>query len=194
MRSAAFKISVIYVVSGLLWIALSDKVLEFLKGSLDIPFILFISSAKGFAYVLLTGFILYKLILSYHSRLEESEKQYRSYFEANPSPMWIYNRRTLNFTAVNNAAVAKYGYSPDEFKNMTIFDIRPKADAGKVHTAVKELKSTYSDSGIWTHLKKDGTLIQVHITSHVITSPGKEDHIMVMATEVGTPQTHPLKD
>jgi PAS domain S-box-containing protein len=187
MKSAAFKIATIYVVTGLLWIALSDKLLELLKGTMDIPYILFISSAKGFAYVLLTGFILYKLILSYHSRLEESEKQYRSYFETNPSSMWIYNRRTLNFTAVNNAAIAKYGYTLEEFKNMTILDIRPKSDVVKVHQVVKELKNEYNDSGIWTHLKKDGTPIKVHITSHIITSPGKEDHIMVMATEVVTP-------
>jgi PAS domain S-box-containing protein len=193
MRSAAFKIAAIYVVTGLLWIALSDKVLELFKGSMDLPVILFISSIKGFGYVILTGIILYKLILSYHSRLKESEEQYRSYFESNPSPMWIYNRRTLNYTAANNAAIAKYGYTLEEFKNMTILDIRPKSDVAKVHTVVKELKSQYNDSGVWTHLKKDGTPMQVHITSHVITSPGKEDRVMVMATEVVPPPRPTLK-
>ncbi|MDB5005112.1 MAG: domain S-box protein [Mucilaginibacter sp.] len=183
MRSGAFKIATIYTVAGLLWIALSDKILNWASGAMDVSFVLFISSIKGFAYVFLTGFILYRLILYYHSQLEESEKQYRSYFEANPSPMWIYNRRTFNFTAVNNAAIAKYGYTLDEFKSMTILDIRPKADIGKVHTVVKNLTNTYNDSGIWTHLKKDGTPIQVRITSHIITS-GKEDHIMAMATDV----------
>ena len=183
MKSGALKIAAIYTVTGLLWIALSDKALNWAAAAMDIPFVLFISSIKGFAYVIVTGIILYRLILSYNSRLQESEKQYRSYFEANPSPMWIYNRRTLNFTAVNNAAIANYGYSLDEFKRMTILDIRPKADRGKVHTIVKNLKETYNDSGVWAHLKKDGTLIQVRITSHIITS-GKEDHIMVMATEV----------
>jgi PAS domain S-box-containing protein len=183
MRSGAFKIAAIYTIAGLVWIALSDKILNLAEGKMEVSFILFISSIKGFAYVILTGFILYKLILSYNSRLLESEKQYRSYFEANPSPMWIYNRRTLNFTAVNNAAIANYGYTLEEFKNMTILDIRPKADIGKVHTLVKNLKNAYNDLGVWTHRKKDGTLIQVRVTSHVITS-GKEDHIMAMATEV----------
>jgi PAS domain S-box-containing protein len=192
MRSAAFKIAIIYVITGLLWITLSDKLLELLKGTMDIPFILFISSIKGFVYVLVTGIILYKLILSYHGRLEESETQYRSYFEANPSPMWIYNRRTLNYTAANNAAIAKYGYTLEEFKNMTILDIRPKSDVSKVYSVIKGFRNQYNDSGIWTHLKKDGTPIQVHVTSHIITSPGKEDHIMVMATEVNAPQNSAL--
>lgn len=183
MRSGAFKIAAIYIVAGLLWITLSDKMLDWASGTMDVPLVLFISSVKGFAFVLVTGFILYRLILYCNRRLEESESQYRSYFEANPSPMWIYNRRTLNFTAANNAAIATYGYTLDEFKNMTILDIRPKADVGKVHSTIKNLTNCYNDSGIWTHLKKDGTPIQVRVTSHVITT-GKEDHIMAMATEV----------
>lgn len=183
MRSGAFKIAVIYIVVGLLWIALSDRVLNLTEGTMGVPFVLFVSSIKGFAYVIITGVILYRFILLYNRRLEESEKQYRSYFEANPSPMWIYNRRTLNFTVVNNAAIVKYGYSLDEFKNMTVFDIRPKEDIGKLHSAIKVLTNSYNDSGVWTHRKKDGTLFQARITSHTITS-GKEDHIMEMAADV----------
>jgi PAS domain S-box-containing protein len=186
MKSGAFKITATYMVVGFLWIALSDKILDIVKGEMDISLILFISSIKGYLYVLVTGAILYRLILWYNSRLAESEKQYSRYFESNPTPMWIYNRRALNFTAVNNAAIAKYGYTTDEFLNMSILDIRPKSDAGKVYTVVKELKDAYNDSGVWTHLKKCGTPMRVHITSHVITS-GKEHHIMAMATEVVTP-------
>jgi PAS domain S-box-containing protein len=42
--------------------------------------------------------------------------------------MWIYELDTLRFLAVNKAAVAKYGYSQDEFLAMTIADIRPDED------------------------------------------------------------------
>ncbi|GAA4096606.1 PAS domain S-box protein [Mucilaginibacter panaciglaebae] len=183
MKSGAFKIAAIYVVTGVLWITLSDKILDWAKGGIDISVILFVGSIKGLFYVLITGVILYKLIVNYNSRLDESERQYRSYFEANPSPMWIYNKRTLNYTAANNAAISNYGYTLEEFKNMTILDIRPKSDIGKVHATVKQLTEGYNDSGIWTHQKKDGTLIRVHVTSHIITSL-KEPHIMIMATEV----------
>lgn len=188
MRSGAFKIAAIYTVTGLLWIILSDKLLDLIAEGMSVSLLFFISSVKGLAYVLLTGIILYRLILNHDSRLSDSERQYRSYFEANPAPMWIYNRRTLNYTAANNAAIAKYGYTLEEFKNMTILDIRPKNEVAKVHAVVKALKKEYNDSGLWTHLKKDGTPMRVHITSHVITLPGKEDHIMVMATEVNSPK------
>ena len=49
-------------------------------------------------------------------------------FLSHPDPMWVYDLDTLRFLAVNKAAVAKYGYSHDEFLAMTIADIRPSED------------------------------------------------------------------
>ena len=54
-----------------------------------------------------------------------SENSYRSLFELNPQPMWIYDLETLQFLDVNHAAVDHYGYSRDEFLGMTLKDIRP---------------------------------------------------------------------
>ena len=47
--------------------------------------------------------------------LRESEQRYRTLFEMNPLPMWVYDLDTLRFTAVNDAAVAHYGFSREEF-------------------------------------------------------------------------------
>ncbi len=44
--------------------------------------------------------------------LQQSEERYRSLFEAMPQPMWVYDTATLQLLAVNEAAVAHYGYSP----------------------------------------------------------------------------------
>ena len=60
--------------------------------------------------------------------LSESEERYRFLFEANPHPMWIYDSRTLAFLAVNDTAVAHYGYSREEFLKMKITNIRPPED------------------------------------------------------------------
>jgi PAS domain-containing protein len=64
--------------------------------------------------------------------LRETEERYRLLFETNPLPMWVYDRDTLGFLAVNEAAVAHYGYSRDEFLSMTIKDI--KASRGRSNT------------------------------------------------------------
>ena len=42
--------------------------------------------------------------------------------------MWTYDRQTLRFVAVNDAALAHYGYTRDEMLAMTIADIRPPED------------------------------------------------------------------
>src|SRR3989442_15507850 len=46
-------------------------------------------------------------------------------FEEYPESMWVFDRGTLRFLAVNDATVRRYGYSREEFLSMTIEDIRP---------------------------------------------------------------------
>src|SRR5687768_10108255 len=60
--------------------------------------------------------------------LTESGDPYRLLFESNPNPMWVYDRETLEFLAVNEAAIDSYGYDRNEFLGMTIRDIRPPED------------------------------------------------------------------
>src|SRR5437016_10364997 len=50
--------------------------------------------------------------------------RYRDLFESNPQPMWVYDLETLEFLAVNAAAIQHYGYAREEFLRMTIKDIR----------------------------------------------------------------------
>jgi PAS domain S-box-containing protein len=47
--------------------------------------------------------------------LHTSEQNYRLFFQDNPVPMWVFDRSSLRFLAVNQAAVRQYGYSENEF-------------------------------------------------------------------------------
>lgn len=58
--------------------------------------------------------------------LNEGQGLYRLLFNSHPQPMWVYDLETLNFLAVNDAAVAHYGYTRDEFLRMSIMDIGPR--------------------------------------------------------------------
>jgi PAS domain-containing protein len=60
--------------------------------------------------------------------LRQSEIQYRLLFDSNPLPMWVLDRKTLKFLAVNEAASRQYGFSSQEFLTMTIADIGPEED------------------------------------------------------------------
>ena len=66
----------------------------------------------------------------FHARadLGNSDEQYRLLFESNPLPMWVFDRDTLRFIAVNEAAIRQYGFTRQEFLAKTITEIRPEEE------------------------------------------------------------------
>jgi two-component system cell cycle sensor histidine kinase/response regulator CckA len=116
-------------------------------------------------------------------KIRASEEFYRKLFEANPNPMWAFDVETLRFLAVNDAAVAHYGYSRDEFLAMTIKEIRPPEDIPVLLARLAARRSGINIGGRLRHMKKDGTLINVEITSHPIEYAGHRAEI-VLATDV----------
>ena len=100
--------------------------------------------------------------------LRESEERYRLLFESNPQPMWVYDLETLAFLAVNESAVHHYGYSQEDFLAMTIKDIRPAEDIPALYDSIARGSKGVDVAGRWRHLKKDGTIIEVEITSHLL--------------------------
>jgi PAS domain S-box-containing protein len=116
--------------------------------------------------------------------LRQGEQRYRQLFEANPHPMWIYDVETLRFLAVNDTAVRAYGYTRDEFLARTIADIRPPEDVPALRGRASALRgAAYLSAAGWRHLKKDGTVIDVEITSQSLDFSGRPAR-MVMATDV----------
>ncbi|MBU0968239.1 MAG: PAS domain S-box protein [Proteobacteria bacterium] len=115
--------------------------------------------------------------------LKASEERYKDLFDNNPHPMLIYDLETLQFLAVNDTAVRHYGYSRDEFLAMTIKDIRPPEDIPALLAKISAGTPGPGNSGLWRHLKKDGTLIWVDITSHTLDYMGRKAKF-VMANDV----------
>jgi two-component system, cell cycle sensor histidine kinase and response regulator CckA len=98
--------------------------------------------------------------------LRQSEEKYRQMFECNPQPMWLYDIDTLRFAAVNDAAVAHYGFSRQEFLALTIKDIRSEEDVPVFLEHIACPLASMGETRLWRHRKKDGALIDVEITSH----------------------------
>ncbi len=86
--------------------------------------------------------------------LREAATRYQELFEINPWPMWVYDLETLRFHSVNNAAVAAYGYSRDEFMAMTIADIRPAGQHAELMQRIAQIRlrdDPFSISGELQH-------------------------------------------
>ena len=115
--------------------------------------------------------------------LLKSEAQYRLIFDSNPIPMWVFDRNTLRFLAVNHAAIRQYGYTEQEFLAATIADIRPTEDIPALLADVKKREGGLQEPGIWRHRKKNGSLFDVEILSHQIVYRGL-DAVLVAANDV----------
>ena len=120
--------------------------------------------------------------LASEAKVVDSERNYRSLFESHPQPMWLYDVHTLAFLRVNDAAIARYGYSRDEFLAMTIKDIRRAEDVPKFLELQAHLPA-FDKSGPWTHLLKDGSTVEVLITSHAV-SFGEKEARFVLAEDL----------
>jgi PAS domain S-box-containing protein len=117
-----------------------------------------------------------------HARLaalQESEQRYRLLFHANPQPMWVYDSETLAFLDVNAAAEAMYGYSRDEFLSRTLLDIRPPEEVEHVRQAAARVPPGIARSGPWRHLRKDGHLLFVRISSYPATFEGRRARLVL---------------
>jgi PAS domain-containing protein len=88
----------------------------------------------------------------------QGAERYRAMFDDNPMPMWIYDRETLAFVVVNEAAIRHYGYSRQEFLAMTLVDIRPAEDVSGLLDNVAQAPH-FDEGKIWRHRKKGGSLI-----------------------------------
>ncbi len=98
--------------------------------------------------------------------LKASDAKYKQLFNYSPMPMWIYDLQTFKILEVNDMAVTKYGYSRDEFLQMTILDFRPVQYAQQVSTTLQNLNPTQQvfHFGVYDHLKKDGSLLKADIS------------------------------
>jgi PAS domain S-box-containing protein len=98
--------------------------------------------------------------------------------------MWIYDRETLAFLDVNDAAVATYGFSRHEFLTMTLRDIRPAEDLPEFLRQTKHPRPLgESTAERWRHRSKDGRAFPVTITSWELTFRGRQAELVLARKE-----------
>ncbi|MCA1714724.1 MAG: PAS domain S-box protein, partial [Gammaproteobacteria bacterium] len=116
-------------------------------------------------------------------RLREAETQYRFLFKHNPLPMWVFDRETLAFLAVNDAMLENYGYSREELLAGTMLDIRPPEDIAAVEAAARLDSAERPQGRAWTHLRKDGSRLRAAIYTQDIQFNGSPARL-VLAQDV----------
>ena len=110
----------------------------------------------------------------------QAEERRRLLFDANPQPMWIFDVETLEFLAVNDAAVRHYGYSRAEFLGMTIMDVRPAEEPPGPPIGHQ---SGRPEAAFTRHQRKDGAVVDMELVSHELELDGRRARL-VLATDI----------
>ncbi|MDR8391751.1 PAS domain S-box protein [Aliifodinibius sp. S!AR15-10] len=87
-------------------------------------------------------------------------------FKRNPIPMLVYDLDSLNILDANTAAIEQYGYSAEEFQQMTLEDIHTSESVKKLHQVLNNLDSGINKSRIIQHKEKSGDIFYVQVMSH----------------------------
>jgi len=113
--------------------------------------------------------------------LWESEKRYSDLFRLNPQPIWIYEPDTLKIIQVNRAAVELYGYTMEEFRDLTLTDIKLEEDIPSLKRILKQnegSKQTFQKKT--KHYTKCGEVLDVEVQATFIQINEKKYRIVII--------------
>jgi len=130
-----------------------------------------------------THFIAIERDISERKQAEEARQasadRYQALFEKSPIPMWVHDRESWMFLAVNEAAIEKYGYSREEFLSMKVSDIRPPEDIPLLRKAMVLSGEGLNNAGIWRHRTKSGKILMVEIYFHGFVFAGHQARLIM---------------
>ena len=112
-------------------------------------------------------------LLATNAELARAEARSRELFDANPIPMWLYDVATLRFIAVNDAAVAKYGWGREEFLSLTVGDLVVEEQPGSAAGGPAAGHPGDPVRAHFRHRTRDGALIEVESRSASMVFEGR---------------------
>jgi PAS domain S-box-containing protein len=111
--------------------------------------------------------------------LRESEANSLFLFAHNPLPMWVFEMETLQILQANDAALRHYGYASMEFLQMKATTLHPAEEVVMLLDVVRSVTSEGRHIGLWSHLRKDGSVIDVEMFLHKIEYSGRAAALVV---------------
>jgi PAS domain S-box-containing protein len=111
--------------------------------------------------------------------MRKSEAMFRQLFSRTPLPKWVSDLETGKILLVNESAMKLYGYTPEEFEDMTVLDLRP-ADENAGNDEIWRNPSLHAlHHGQWRHRGKDGRVFKVELVAHEIDYGAKRVRLVI---------------
>ena len=188
MRSSAFRITAVYVIVGILWILLSDRLVATLVADSDR--LASIQILKGWFFVFATGGLLY-LLLRQNERAEERTREQASLVEKVHDAIVVYDAQD-RVAFWNEAAQRIYGWAASEAlgkQSKDFFQSHPEEmkELEQARTAVFQ-KGEWSGE-LYLHTK-DGRKIIVELRRTLLRdAQGAPRRKLVMSSDITEKKT-----
>lgn len=115
--------------------------------------------------------------------ITDSNNRYNELFNFNLPPLWLYDLETLAIINVNKKAELNYGYSRDEFLNMSVPDLIPCDIHSMVIDEYKSVKPEAHQLTEGQHQRKDGSIVDVEISWSRVDYHGRAA-VLIMAQDI----------
>jgi PAS domain S-box-containing protein len=113
----------------------------------------------------------------------ELDRNFQLLFSANPHPMFVIDRESLQILEVNAAATRGYGYSREEFLKRKMTEICFEEEIPRLLDVARRTPSTPFCQGHWRHRRKSGEIFDVEVTTQGIQFGG-HDAVLAAALDV----------
>lgn len=167
-----FKITLSYLLLGLLWILFSDKALDLLEK--DDSLLTQLQTYKGAFFIFATSAFLYFFAKKHmqslrltESKLLESESHYKALFNNNHSVIILINPENARIEDANPAACTYYGWTHAELCNMKIYDFNI-TDKETVNVRLHNVESEELNHFFVQHRLANGEIRDVEVFSNPI--------------------------
>jgi PAS domain S-box-containing protein len=112
-------------------------------------------------------------VLGFQAAAMENAERFKRLFERSPLPKWVFERETLRFLDVNEAAVEHYGYRREEFLRMTLLDVSTAEASESLQAALARRPHCLPERETTRHCKKSGEVMDVEVRTTGIALAGK---------------------
>lgn len=173
-------VGLMLLVLGTLWIILTDNLVFNWLEDASGEKITHYQTIKGLFFVVVMSLVGFAIVRIKEASIDKYDRAFQRVFQHNPKPMWIYDENTLAFLAVNDAAKQRYGYSDEEWKQMTIEDIRPKSEVNQLKAHLKHSKNERDEKGFWYHVTKSGEIREVQVNALDIYFKNQKSRLVIV--------------
>ncbi len=122
-------------------------------------------------------------------QIETERSNYENLFNLSPQPIWLVEEEGLKIIDANFSAIKKYGYSLEEFKKMSFFELHPESEH-KIMINRLEGKANISEKKSLIHTLKNKEEIKVEIYSERVKGMLNDKRIIIQSNDVTETLNH----